>query len=302
MKRVVSVSLGSDKRNHAVKAEIMGEEFSIERIGVNGDVEKAKKMIAELDGQVQAIGLGGTDLYLHSKNKRYTIRESRILRDCAKNTPVVDGSFLKNTLENRLIYYVRDELGIEMKGKNALLMSGVDRYGMARALDDCGANLVCGDLIFAIGLPIRIKSLKQLDRLARIIVPIISILPIKMLYPTGQNQNKPTQKFSRFFDGMDFVCGDYIFIKKNMPDNMEGKTVITNTVTQDDVEELRKRGTAMLITGTPELSGRSFGTNVMEGVIAALAGKGPDRMTPEEFTGWLDQINFKPRVLRFNEE
>ncbi|MCL2817523.1 MAG: quinate 5-dehydrogenase [Clostridiales bacterium] len=301
MKRVVSVSLGSDKRDHAVRTEIMGEEFSIERVGVNGDVEKAKKMIAELDGQVQAIGLGGTDLYLHSKNKLYTIRESKVLKDCAKITPVVDGSFLKETLENRLIYYVRDELGLQIKGKNALCMAAVSRYGMARALHDCGANLVCGDLIFALGLPIPIKSLSGLEKLAALVLPIIRILPMKMLYPTGKSQDKHSTKFSRFFDGMDYICGDYIYIKKNMPDNMEGKIVITNTVTKDDVEELRKRGTSMLITGTPELNGRSFGTNVMEGVIAALAGKGPDSMMPEEFTGWLESINFQPRVLRFNE-
>jgi len=35
MKRVVSVSLGSSKRNHSVITEILGETFLIERIGTD---------------------------------------------------------------------------------------------------------------------------------------------------------------------------------------------------------------------------------------------------------------------------
>ena len=299
MKRVVSVSLGSDKRNHSVQTEIMGEQFTLERIGVNGDVNKAKQMIRELDGKVDAIGLGGTDLYIHSKNKCYAFRESKQLRNCAPHTPVTDGSFLKNTMENRLIYYIKNELGITLSGKKALLMSGVDRYGMARALDDCGTDMVIGDLIFAVGLPIKISSLKQLDRAAAMLAPLLTKLPIKMLYPTGASQNKNNPKYHKYFDGIEFVCGDYIFIKKNMPDNMKGKIVITNTVTSEDLDELRRRGTKMLITGTPELEGRSFGTNVMEGVIAACAGKSPDQMTTEEFSNWLKKVSFVPRVLEF---
>ncbi|MGE5653834.1 MAG: quinate 5-dehydrogenase, partial [Bacillota bacterium] len=45
MKRVVSVSLGSSKRNHAVETEILGEQFRIERIGTDGDMNKAIAMI-----------------------------------------------------------------------------------------------------------------------------------------------------------------------------------------------------------------------------------------------------------------
>jgi hypothetical protein len=38
MKRAVSVSIGSSKRDKAVEIELMGEEVSIERIGTDGDM------------------------------------------------------------------------------------------------------------------------------------------------------------------------------------------------------------------------------------------------------------------------
>ncbi|MBQ9992113.1 MAG: quinate 5-dehydrogenase [Firmicutes bacterium] len=300
MKRVVSVSLGASKRNHKVETTILGEEFSIERIGTDGDVKKAKQMIRELDGKVAAIGLGGTDLYIHSEKKRYAFRESKALRDCAPNTPVTDGSYLKKTLEYRLIYYVRDQLGIDFKGKKVLLMCAVDRHGMARALAECNADLKCGDLVFTLGIPKLINSFRTVTMLASVLCPIIVQLPMKWVYPTGAAQDKPNTKFHRFFDGIDIVCGDYLFIKKYMPENLQGKIIITNTVTPEDIEILRARGAKMLITGTPEMEGRSFGTNVMEGVIAAFSGQSPDQMGDEEFLKWVDKVSYIPRVVELN--
>ncbi|MFB0546877.1 MAG: hypothetical protein ACETWB_08195 [Anaerolineae bacterium] len=64
MKRVVSVSLGSSKRDHKVVVELLGQEVSIERIGTDGDAKKAARLYSELDGQVDALGVGGVDLGL----------------------------------------------------------------------------------------------------------------------------------------------------------------------------------------------------------------------------------------------
>jgi hypothetical protein len=67
-------------------------------------------------------------------------------------------------------------------------------------------------------------------------------------------------------------------------------------VTKDDVEELKKRGVKTLITTTPELNGRSFGTNVMEAVLVSLADKPAKDLTADDYTNLLDRIGFKPRI------
>jgi hypothetical protein len=69
MKRVVSVSLGSSKRDHKVEVNLLGQKFSIERIGTDGDMQKAMELIRSLDGQVAAFGLGGIDLYIYAGTK-----------------------------------------------------------------------------------------------------------------------------------------------------------------------------------------------------------------------------------------
>ena len=66
MKRVVSVSLGSSSRDHRAKIELLGEEFDISREGMDGSIDRALKRLRELDGTVDAIGLGGIDVYLYA--------------------------------------------------------------------------------------------------------------------------------------------------------------------------------------------------------------------------------------------
>lgn len=296
MKRVVSVSLGSSKRDHKVETEILGEKYTIERRGTDGDMAKAVAVIQALDGKVDAFGLGGTDLYIYAGEKRYVIREAAQIARAAQHTPIVDGSGLKNTLERKVIAYLKSELGMVFDNVPVLMVCGADRFGMAQALVQSGARLTCGDLMFALGLPIPLRSLKSLDMVAKILAPIVCQLPFKYLYPTGSKQEKTVPRYSRYYREADIIAGDFHFIKKYMPDNLTGKTILTNTVTKEDVELLRGRGVKQLITTTPELNGRSFGTNVMEAVLVAAAGKRPEQMTPADYEDLLDRIGFKPRV------
>ena len=103
LKHVVSISLGSSKRDAKVTLDLGEEKIIVERRGTDGNLQAAKKLLEELDGKVDAFGLGGTDLYVYAGSKRYMFRESAELVKDVKKTPVLDGSGLKNSLERRLI-------------------------------------------------------------------------------------------------------------------------------------------------------------------------------------------------------
>lgn len=298
MKRVVSVSLGSSSRDAGIETEILGEKFLIERIGTDGSLEKAIQLIKEMDGKVAAFGLGGTDLYVQAGNRRYLIRDAKGIVKAAIKTPIVDGSGLKNTLERKVINYLEEEAIINFKDKKVLMVCAMDRFGMAESLEAVGADVTLGDLIFVLGIPITLKSLKSLDLIARGIAPIVCQLPFKYLYPIGDKQSEIKPKHSRYYHEADIIAGDFHFIKKFMPDSLEGKTIITNTVTKDDIAMLKNKGIELLITTTPELNGRSFGTNVMEGMLIALSGKEPSQISPVDYEALLDRIELKPRVER----
>lgn len=303
MKRIVSVSLGSSKRNHKVIEKLRGEEFTIERIGVDGDFKKAKELFKELDGKVDAIGLGGTDLYFVASGKKYVKRDSKALIDVVKKTPVVDGSGLKDTLEREVVKYLVQEAKLTLKGKKVLMTSAVDRFGMAEALSEAGCEMSFGDLVFGLDIPIVIRSLKAFRRAAAMILPIVVWIPHRFLYPIGSKQDKaPKEKYAKYYHEADIIAGDYIFIRKFMPKDMKGKWVLTNTVTAADVEDLRDRGVELLITTTPEFEGRSFGTNVMEATLVAILGKKVKDIEPSDYLKLLKELDFKPRIIDFTKE
>jgi hypothetical protein len=279
-----------------VEVELLGEQFRIERIGTDGDFEKAIALLRQLDGQVDAIGLGGIDIYLFAEDKRYVIRDSKKLVAAVSRTPVVDGSGLKLTLE-KLAVQKLEEKGFSFKGKKVLMVSAVDRWGMACALNEAGAQITFGDLIFGLGIPIPIRTFESFRVLARALLPIVVQMPFKVLYPTGKEQEKePDPKYARFYEEADVIAGDFLFLRKYLPSSMDGKWILTNTITADDVEDLRTRRAAYLFTTTPEFDGRSFGTNVMEAVFIALLGKRPDEVTTDDYLELLKKLNYEPRV------
>lgn len=299
MKRIVSVSLGSSKRNHTASADVLGEEVVVERIGTDGSIEKAIALIRELDGKVDAFGMGGIDLYVYAGDRRYAFRDARRIAAAAQKTPIVDGSGLKNTLERRVVRYV-DQHVLPLQAKRTLLTVSVDRFGMAEALTELGADIMFGDLAFALGVNYPLRTLKGMNRLARLLLPVITQLPFTWLYPTGKKQDTQQIKFPEHFGWAEVIAGDYLYIGRHMPDRLDGKLILTNTVTSSDIEELKRRGVAILVTTTPNLGGRSFGTNLMEGLIVAAAGKRPEEMTPADYEFWLDRIGFSPRIEYLN--
>jgi hypothetical protein len=131
MKHVIGVSLGSSKRNHSVEAEFLGEKFLIERIGTDGDLNKAEELLRELDGKVDAFGMGGIDLYLVAGDRRYAIRDAQRLARAVTKSPIVDGSGLKSTLERRVIRYLADSQTVPLQGKksSASVRGGPLGYG-----------------------------------------------------------------------------------------------------------------------------------------------------------------------------
>lgn len=298
VKRVLSVSLGSSKRNKSDEIEILGETFSIGRVGVDGDLKTFAKLFRDLDGKVDALGVGGADLYLWIRDRRYTFRQIRDLVSGAKKTPVVDGSGLKNTLESKLIHTLQSSGEVDFSNKSCLLMSAVDRFGMALALSEVSMNVVYGDLMFGIGLPIRLRSYQAVERLGQIVLPIITQLPFKWFYPTGEKQEQRTPKFESAFAEADVICGDWHFIRRYSPDNLSGKIVITNTLRKADIALLKNAGVERAYTSTPNIGGESFGTNVMEGVLVALLGKRPENMTPSDYENVLAELSWKPNVVK----
>jgi len=301
MKRAISISIGSSKRDKAVEVTLLGEKVSIERIGTDGDMEAAALKYKELDGTVDAFGVGGADLGALADGKWYPFYSVKPMVRFVEKTPLVDGSGLKNTLENRAPAFLDKKIGeyIKAQGRKVLVTVGVDRWGLSQAFVDAGYETVFGDLMFGLDIPIAINKISQLKTLAALLMPIAGRLPFEWIYPIGEKQEKRTPKWGKYYAWATVIAGDCHYIKRFMPDDLKGKVIVTNTTTPEDVAEFKKAGVKYLITTTPVLEGRSFGTNMMEAAVVAVSGKGRPLTWPE-LTEMIDKLGFEPQLQELN--
>jgi hypothetical protein len=302
MKRAVSISIGSSKRNKAVTVNLLGEDISIERIGTDGDMEAAALKYKELDGKVDAFGVGGADLGMLVDGKWYRLYSCEKMIRYIKQTPVVDGTGLKISLESKAAPFVEAKLGDYIQkngGKKAFIMTGVDRWGLTDGFVQAGYDCTFGDFMFSLGINIPLHTERQLKTLAAILMPIAGRLPFEWVYPTGEKQEERKPKNEKWFNWATVVAGDCHYIKRYMPDDMHGKIVVTNTTTPADVELFKKCGVKYLVTTTPVLDGRSFGTNMMESALIALSGKNRV-LTQGEYEELLQKLSFEPSLQELN--
>lgn len=299
MKRAVSISIGSSKRNKAVEVQLLGETVCIERIGTDGDMEKAAAIYKEMDGKVDAFGVGGADLGAMVDGKWYPLYSVMPMVRFVKTTPIVDGTGLKNTLEARIAPFIDRRLAGKIKEKKVFITLGVDRWGMSKSFLDAGYQCVFGDLMFGLGLPIPVYTERAIKRLAGLLMPVAGRLPFEWVYPTGKEQDRRIPKWEKYYQWGEVIAGDCHYVKRYLPYQLPGKVIVTNTTTPADVELFREAGINYLVTSTPVLEGRSFGTNMMEAALVALAGKGR-KLSYDELNLLLDQLKLEPQLQELN--
>jgi len=300
MKHAVSISLGSPTRDKKVFVTFKGETICIERIGTGGDAEKARKLFTELDGKVDALSVGGIDLYVRLDGRDYPVHSARILVKDVHQTPLVDGRIFKYVLERRVFELAEPVLGKLPHFKRAFMPFTVDRIGLAQAVSSVADEVYFGDLMFMLKIPIAIRGLKRFKQIAKAIMPIAGFLPLETLYPPGVKDEAPHPKHRKHWEAADLIAGDMHYIRKYSSENLQRKWVITNTTTEENVDFLKNRGVSIIITTTPRYEGRSFGINMMEAALTAYAGKGRP-LSPEELDDLVDELDLRPEVIRLAE-
>jgi len=218
-----------------------------------------------------------------------------------KVTPIVDGVGLKNTLENKSAPFLAAKIDdyISRQGKKVFVVSGADRWGMSKSFLDAGYECTFGDVMFGMGIPVALHTAGQLKTLAGILMPVVGRLPFEWFYPTGEKTEKRIPKFQNYYQSATVVAGDCHYIKRHMPDDMHGKVIVTNTTTPEDVALFKQCGIKYLVTTTPVLDGRSFGTNMMEAALVAISGKGRS-LTHAEYDELLKKLKFEPQLQELN--
>lgn len=270
---VVGISLGSDTRDFDGIIKLKDQEIRVIRHGVNGDKNKAYNLLKEYDGQVPVIGLGGVNLAYEVGNYKFKCTDGYKLQRAASISKVVDGSRIKSLLDKKAVeLLVKIE---DIQDKKIIIVSALDRPHLIDLLEKHSKNIIIGDAIFALKIPIPFYFIQIFKLAAFFTLPFFRHLPIELLYPTGKNQDKHFQQLSnkgtaRIINECHIICGDFHLFKRSMPNSLENKIIITSTLTKKDVTTLKQKGVKTLITSSPYINDRSLGANIWEAIVCSI--------------------------------
>jgi len=304
MKRIVSISLGSARRDYQFVTTVLGQPIEVRRIGTNGDTALAASLVRDFDGKVDAIGLGGLTPVFHVGAARYPHHEAIAIARQAHRTPVVAGSLIKQTLDRWCIQQANQAQRGIFNYRRILVTSGIDRYALAQALAQYDAELRFADPVVHSGLPFLPlpRTIAQLDMYAATTLPIAALLPYRVLHPVALGSEGHDARAEKHFAWADVIAGDFAYIRRFAPHDLKNKVIVTDDPSPEEIEDLRARGVRTLVTLSPRLESlepaqRSFvSADVLEAIVVAILESGP---TPTEgdIINFIDEADWGPEVI-----
>ncbi len=297
MKQILVIHL--DRHDEECTVRFLDRQIGILRRGCGGSFERARELIAEYDGKVDAIGLQGMSATLRLGPAYAEHVQGVQLRDLATGTPVVDGSGIRAGLERwGVILADRAQPGI-FSAKRVLMVPGLNHNGLIQALERRASSVRFADPFIYFGWPRMpgVGSGAMLNRAARFEVDQLSNAPFRRIHP--QSGEAGRQRTSMPFLWADVIAGDIGAIRRYAPKNLKRKTVIVNHADEQDLADLRDRGVNILITMMPSLDGDDLGrwpSSTIEALLVALRTDPDAPLTEDTYLDMMADIQWSPAV------
>ena len=296
MKKVVTVSLGSSKKDFEFKTQFLGQDFSVHRMGADQDTTKAWELMRRQQASADAIGLGDIGDHYHVGQDTLINKETRRLMNVVTRVPVTTGATLRRLLQVRAVRYVQKELGHYFNNNLVLFLSGMRNYNMAEAMSDYTRNLSFADALFQTGAPAMLGSLEQLELYAKGSNLVLSGKPGEIL--EGALTDFKAMMVRGEVAKSHVIVGTFAEIKSvGNAANLAGKTLITSAVDDERMAFFKACKVNLVVDTSPKLFEKVVGINTIEAMVLAALEKAPEEISDDDFEEILDDLKIVPRLL-----
>jgi len=298
MKKIVSISLGPGDLDYRFRTRFLGESFQVSRIGTDGDVGQAAKLIAARRNEADTLGLGMVREHYTVGTDHFIRPGTRKLEKLAGHTPVTTGARLREIVQEWTVRSAQLELGKLFNNARVLFLSGTINYRLASILSEYTDNLTFADPVVQFGLPNLLHSLKALELYAAGSHPMLRFESGKDLIPSIA----PFQFFNhlvlrRAVREAHVVVAPYEQLAHYSVNELEGKTVITSTVSDERLEELKEKGVRLVLDCSIQPFKQTVGLNVVEAMVMAALGKSASEISQDDYLEIFTDLQLKPRLL-----
>ena len=299
MLKVVSVSLGPRARDFEFRARLWDEDFHVRRVGTDGDVTLARRLVREHDGQVDCIALGGMAVAFRVGDRTWRHQETLRIARAARSTPVVSGRGLKAIVDRWAIREIaRREPGL-FADANVLFLSGIANWDAVSVVAEFTPNLSFADPILHFGAPKVLGDVPSLLRYARVAMPLLTRRPYVSFFPRGKTGEGIQQGLlKRFCDQADVVVGDLRLVRHYAPRDLTNKVVVTDDADDAAIDDFRSRGAAVLITTTPKVfAEHPMDLQILHAMAIAHLQKPPASVNEDDYLELLRRMDARPRLI-----
>ncbi len=299
MKKVLVIHLGEGEEQTV--ANILGKDVEVKYIGAGGDMARVRTLIQTWRDKVDAIGLEGypRTLNLAGYNMRHELTADLY---AGHDALLVDGSGVRSSLEGwGLIQAERAQPGIFSK-KRVLMVPGLNHQRLVRSMCRYTEEIRYADPLMYFALP-DFPLFTSPNLATRIAIPTLEQLkdaPFRRVTP--QPGMPGTPRSEKPFLWADVLAGDIGAIRRYAPQKLKRKIVVTEWASAADLDDLKQRGVAIVVSLIPKLEGDGDldhrSAAMVEAVLAALRADPEQPLNENTYLDIVAELDWQP-VIHF---
>ncbi len=304
MKQVVSISLGLSANNYEFETEFLGQNFTVTRVGTDGDLEKAAELLLQWDKKADAIGLGNIKFPYGIGPRYLTKKQHHHFKELATRiqTPVTMGGTLRDVSFEWALRFIEYKFGSYFNNTRVLFLSGMSHYRIAKVMSEFTDNLTFADPLLENSIPKFITSLNHLESYAHSAHEVFQWVPSKRL----ADSVVPIKTWNEYILRKAVQKANIVVIPSyGFDDYLEnftleefgGKTIITSTAYDGRVAFLKDRGVDVIIDTTPKILKQVVAPNVLEALILAALGRKNGKVHADDLLEIISAQKMDPRVV-----
>jgi predicted amino acid dehydrogenase len=296
MKLVVSISLGSRKQDFEFSTRFLGEQLRVRRIGTDGSVARAIKLLKHWEKLADVIGLGVPKDDYRVGEHHFIDSESARMKAAVTRVPITSGARLDDILQEWAVRHTQSDLGDYFTNARVLFLSGMSHYKLAVSMAEFTQNLRFADPLLQLGVPKLLDSLDALALYAEGAHYVSEWVPPRVM-PQALFDEWKRFVLSKAMQKATMVVAPAHELTRFGLAELAGKTIVTSDASEERIAEWRDKGVTMVVDGAPELFGRVLGPHVLDAMILAATGKKPEEMLEDDYLEIITTLQLKPRIL-----
>ena len=297
---VVNITLQSGEWDFDEVVTFAGRKFRLVRIGTSGDLEEAQRLVWQWSLKSDAIAVTGVREAAAAGLFHGDVRAMHDLLRTTARVPVRDGAMLANVLQEWAIRHVQREYPGYFSNARTVVLEGSHHERAVAVLREYTDNIEFVDPTKRVGVPTSLAVNPFTAKAAEVGVMAWRLTPdLVKARTTGPVAWMSDRLAHRAARDADVIVGSYSELIRFGIDDLAGKTVITNAVSEARLEELGSRGVDLVIDATPQPFDFMAVTATFEAMAAALHTE-PRELNNDDLLDLIQRAELIPRLLRPN--